>query len=119
MRPLIIFLIITTNAHANDISLEIIPKPKIKIENTFKPFSKAHRMVLCGELPRIVRVLKAEGARPVFAGKTLLGEHIQLFLNSHTGVWLLISAGPKKGEGCSLGGGEESVSLIANQKVQL
>ena len=55
----------------------------------------------------------------VFAGKTLSGEHIQLFLGSHTGVWLLISAGPKKGEGCSLGGGEESVSLIANLKVQL
>jgi hypothetical protein len=121
MRPFIIFLMITANAHAHasDISLEIIPKPKIKIENTSRPFTKAQRMVVCGELPRIVRVLEAEGARPVFAGKTLLGEHIQLFLNSHTGVWLLISAGPEKGEGCSLGGGEESMSLIANLKFQL
>ena len=100
----------------SSLTLEPVPEPRKGPSTTF---DKAFREVMCGELWRIVNVVKAEGATPVFAGKTLRGGYVQLFTNPETGVWLIISAGPKKGEGCSLGGGEESISLVLKSDLGL
>ena len=99
-------------------SLTIEPVPEMKKQPS-GIFDTAFREVMCGDMRRIVNVVKAEGAIPIFAGKTLLGEHVQLFTNPETGVWLIVSAGPKAGEGCSLGGGEESFSVVLKSDMAL
>ena len=99
-------------------SLTIEPVPEMKKQPS-GIFDTAFREVMCGDMRRIVNVVKAEGAIPIFAGKTLLGEHVQLFTNPESGAWLIVSAGPKAGEGCSLGGGEESFSLVLKSDMAL
>jgi len=100
---------------AEKTSLRIEPVPKEKIGE----WDKAHRQIVCGELTDIMGVMSDEEARAVFAGTTLQGEHVQLFRNPDTGLWFFIAAGPKDGEGCSLGGGTESVTIVTEYSLHL
>ena len=104
---------------AKEIESSLTIEPVPEVQPSPAPLGLGLRQVVCGEIGRIIAVVKAEGAVPVFAGKTLKGEYVQLFTNPETGVWLFVSAGPKKGEGCSLGGGEESFSLVLKRDMAL
>jgi hypothetical protein len=99
--------------------LRIEPTPQVNTGEKIGEWDKAQRMIVCGHLPDIMDVMIEQDALPVFAGRTLQGEHVQLFQNLDTGVWFFIAAGPAEGEGCSLGGGTESLALVTEYNLHL
>ena len=117
MKALIIFLLLATAAQAGDASLQIVPTPQIKTGKKIGKWDEAKRIIVCGKLPEIMGVMKTQGAAPVFGGQTMQGEYVQLFRNANTGLWFFIAAGPKDGEGCSLGGGWQSISVVAQTNI--
>ena len=99
--------------------LRIEPTPQVNTGEKIGEWDKAQRMIVCGHLPDIMDVMIEQDALPVFAGRTLQGEHVQLFQNLDTGVWFFIAAGPAEGEGCSLGGGTESLAIVTEYNLHL
>ena len=92
--------------------LRIEPTPQSKTGKKIGKWDEAKRLIVCGQLPEIMDVMKIQGAWPVFGGETMQGEHVQLFRNPDSGLWFFIAAGPVDGEGCSLGGGWQSIWAV-------